>query len=210
MNASTSSTPSSIRVEARTDSTEPAAVPLAPHSWPLLMARAILSLLLGMAALAWPAAALGALALVVAAFLLVHGVLAFACGIREALHHRRSGTVIFEGVVGIVAGLVAFAWPLGTLLALIWLAAAWALLSGASLVATAVRRKPYRGRVLLGLGGLMSIAWGFLIVVAPAVGAVAVAVWLGAFALLFGVVLFAAALGLRRDAQAEIGRVAPA
>ena len=56
------------------------------------MARGFLSLLFGIAALAWPVAALDALALFVAAFLLVHGVIAFTCGIREALHHRRSGT----------------------------------------------------------------------------------------------------------------------
>jgi uncharacterized membrane protein HdeD (DUF308 family) len=62
------------------------------------------------------------------------------------------------------------------------------------------------GRRLLGLGGLVSVAWGVLLFVAPVVGVVVLAWWLGAYALLFGAVLLALAF-LRGAARSHERRL---
>jgi uncharacterized membrane protein HdeD (DUF308 family) len=61
---------------------------------------------------------------------LVDGVLAIIAGARAALRHQRWGLLIFEGIADLVAGGIAIVWPLITIVALIHLLAAWAMVSG--------------------------------------------------------------------------------
>ena len=80
--------------------------------------------------------------------------------------------------------------------ALLYLIAAWALVTGAFEIAAAIRlRKVITGEWILALSGILSIALGVLLIVAPGPGALAVVIWIGAYAFVFGALLFA--LGLR-------------
>jgi uncharacterized membrane protein HdeD (DUF308 family) len=74
--------------------------------------------------------------------------------------------------------------------------AAWALVTGAFEIAAAIRlRKVITGEWILALSGILSMALGVLLIAAPGPGALAVVIWIGAYAFVFGVLLFA--LGLR-------------
>ena len=53
------------------------------------------------------------------------------------------------------------------------------------------------GRWWLVLGGLLSLAFGVLLIIAPLIGAVVFTWWLGAYALVFGVALVIFSLKLR-------------
>ncbi len=99
---------------------------------------------------------------------------------------------------GIAAGTLAFVYPAITAVTLVYLIAFWAISSGVFHIASAVRfRKQITGEWLLGLTGLVQTIFGALLLIDPTAGALAVLLWLGAFASVFGVLLFVAAVRLR-------------
>ena len=57
----------------------------------------------------------------------------------------------------------------------------------------------------MGLGGVVSLLWGALLVMAPLVGAVVLAWWLGIYAIVFGVALVACGWRLRGQRPAVQG-----
>jgi uncharacterized membrane protein HdeD (DUF308 family) len=136
--------------------------------------------------------------------MLVDGIFAIVTGLRAAQYHRRWWPLILEGVADFVAGAVALLWPRLALLGFIYVAAVWAILSGIALLIAALRLHRAYGEVTLILGGLVSIAWGILVVVWPIAGELALAWWIGAYALLFGVFMLTFALSLRRRPRAGL------
>jgi uncharacterized membrane protein HdeD (DUF308 family) len=104
-----------------------------------------------------------------------------------------------EGVAGIGIGIMTFVWPGVTTLVLLWLIAAWALVTGIVEIVAAIRlRKEIQGEWMLALSGALSVIFGILLAVWPASGALAVVFLIGAYAVVFGVVLVGLALRLRR------------
>ena len=95
--------------------------------------------------------------------------------------------------------------PAITVLVLVYVIAARAIVVGAMEVVGAVRlRKVIRGEWLMALGGVASIVFGVLIALVPAVGALAVVLWIGAFSIVIGAMLIALGFRLR-----SWGRVHP-
>ena len=167
------------------------------RNWWAIALRGAFAVLFGILALFWPGATIGSLVLLFGIYMLVDGVFAIVAGIRAAAHHERWGALILEGVADLIAGAIAFVWPLATVLAFVYLAAAWAIVSGTLLLAATFRLRPAHGKWLMGLGAVVSIIWGVLLMAAPGVGAVVMTWWLGAYALLFGAALIALAFRLR-------------
>jgi uncharacterized membrane protein HdeD (DUF308 family) len=103
-----------------------------------------------------------------------------------------------QGIVGIGAGVVTLLWPGITALALLFVIAAWALVGGALQLAAAIRlRKVISGEWLLALSGVLSIALGVLLVLFPGPGALALVIWIGAYAFVFGILLLVLGFKLR-------------
>jgi uncharacterized membrane protein HdeD (DUF308 family) len=76
--------------------------------------------------------------------------------------------------------------------------AAWALVTGAFEIAAAIRlRKVIADEWLLALSGVASVALGVLLFLFPAAGALAMVLWIGAYALVSGVLLIALSFRLR-------------
>jgi Short repeat of unknown function (DUF308) len=81
----------------------------------------------------------------------------------------------------------------------------WALVTGVFEIAAAVRlRKHVSGEWMLALSGVLSIAFGALIVIFPLAGALAIALWVGAYCLIFGAVLVALGFRLRHWSRRAI------
>jgi uncharacterized membrane protein HdeD (DUF308 family) len=91
---------------------------------------------------------------------------------------------------------VAFLWPAITAVAFVLLIAVWALVSGALMLVAAFRLNIDHGRWWLALGGIASIVFGVVLLIAPVVGAVVLTWWLGAYALVFGLLLLVLAFQL--------------
>ena len=55
----------------------------------------------------------------------------------------------------------------------------------------------------MALSGILSIAFGILLFISPLVGAIAIAIWIGAYSLVFGALLVGLALRLRSWASRQ-------
>jgi uncharacterized membrane protein HdeD (DUF308 family) len=180
---------------------------LLSRNWGLVLLRGLAGIVFGAVALFLPGPTIATLVLLFAAYMLVDGAFAVLSGVRAARRNERWGWFVVEGILDIGAGIIAFLWPGLTLIVLVWLLAFWALLSGAVMLAAAFRLGKAHGRWLLGLGGVISIVWGVLLVFAPIAGAFVMTLWLGAYALVFGIALVVLALRLRREhRRAPIGQ----
>jgi uncharacterized membrane protein HdeD (DUF308 family) len=176
--------------------------------WWAVGLRGVLAIIFGLLCLLTPGIAIGALVLLFAAYMLVDGVFAIISGIRAARSGERWGLLILEGVVDLAAGAIAVIWPAITLVALVWIVAIWAIVSGALMLAAAFALNRDYGRWLLALGGIASLVFGILLIIEPLIGAVVLTLWIGAYALVFGVLLLV--LGFQLNSKREaISRQTP-
>jgi uncharacterized membrane protein HdeD (DUF308 family) len=165
-------------------------------SWWAVGLRGVLGILFGLICLLTPGIALEVFVILFAAYMLVDGVFAIISGIKAARHGERWGLLILEGIVDLAAGTVAVLWPAITLVALIWVVAIWAIVSGALMLWSAFTLNLDHGRWWLALGGIASLIFGVLLVIEPLIGAVVLTLWIGAYALVFGIFLLVLAFQL--------------
>ncbi len=159
--------------------------------WWLIALRGVLAILIGLAAFVWPGPTIIALALLFGAYMLVDGVLALIAAI-SGRGGDRWWVLLLEGIVGVLAGIMAFIWPGLTALVAVYLIASWALLTGVLEIVAAIRlRKQIEGEWMLVFSGVLSILLSILLIALPGAGATALVWVLGAYAILFGVMLIA-------------------
>ena len=167
------------------------------RNWWAVALRGVFGIVFGLVALSVPAAVMLTLALFFAGYLLADGVFAIVAAVRGALALARGGFLLAEGVRDIAMGLRAATFPGGAVLAFVLVTAAWALLTGGLMLGAAFRLHATHGRVWLALGGVVSLIWGVMLLLAPLAGALVLTWWLGAYAIVFGVVLLVLGLRLR-------------
>ena len=168
--------------------------------------RGIAAVLFGLAALFWPGLTLVLLIVFFAAYALVDGVFAIVAGLRGSEGSR--WLLLAEGVLGVLAGLVAFFWPGMTATVLLFLISAWAILTGLLKVFMAIAfRRKVENVWLMGLSGVLSVLFGVVLAVWPGAGLLSL-VWLvGIYALIFGVALIVLGFRARGHTQASGSRV---
>jgi uncharacterized membrane protein HdeD (DUF308 family) len=166
------------------------------ENWWALALNGLLAVLFGFAALLLPLDTLAAVGRLFGAYAIAEGVLVALTGILRTPY---TGVLIAEGTSGIVAGLVALAWPGISALALLYVVAIWALLTGVlEIIAAVALRRELEGEWVLFLVGVLSVILGVVMAVQPGVGLLSL-VWLvGLYALAVGVALIALALRVRR------------
>lgn len=169
----------------------------ARHWW-LVLLRGIAAVLFGLTAFLWPGVTFVVLVLAFGAYVLIDGVFTLVSGLMRVGKTSRWWVFVLEGLVSIVVGILTFIWPGVTGLALLYLIAAWAIITGVLEVAAAIRlRKEIDNEWMLGLSGVASIILGMLLVFQPAAGSVAVIWMIGAYALIFGILLITLSFRLR-------------
>ena len=167
-------------------------------NWWVILLRGIVGVVFAVLAFASPGATLLALVFVWGAYAIIDGAFALYLTYLAARQQRRWWPYLLEGLVGIGAGIVAFGWPGITALALLYLIAAWAIVTGiVEIIAAVDLRKQIQNEWLLGLAGVFSIIFGILVAAQPNAGAVAVVWTVGAYALFFGITLIVLAFRVR-------------
>lgn len=168
------------------------------HNWWIIALRGVAGIIFGIFTLLAPGLSLAVLVLAFGAFSLVDGLLTIVAAVRRHGTSNRWWALLIEGLVGVAIGVVTLLMPGVTAIALLLLIAARALVSGVLQIAAAIRlRKVITGEWLLVLGGIASLAWGALLVAFPAAGALALVLWIGAFAIVTGALLLGLAFRLR-------------
>lgn len=171
---------------------------LLSRNWWTLVLRGAVAVLLGLVALGWPQITLRVLVILLGAYLLVDGAFGAVGAVRQRSRHRRWWVWLLEGVAGIVAGLFALVWPQITALAVIYLFAAWAVVTGILEIVAAVNlRREISGEWLLVLAGAVSILFGAIAVVRPFAGLVALVWVIAIYAIAFGILFIMLGLRLR-------------
>ena len=180
------------------------------QAWPMLLVRAVLAVALGLVALIWPGITLVILAWTFGIYAAIDGITQIIDGIRRRTQPRWWLSLLL-GLLGLVAGAVALVWPGMTAIVLAILVGAWAVVTGVGEVFAAVRqlRSERRGGLLLLLAGVLSVVAGVLILVWPVPGAIVLALLIGWFSMLYGIVLAVLAMQLRSAAQSPPGLVSP-
>jgi uncharacterized membrane protein HdeD (DUF308 family) len=175
----------------------PAAETLVQNWW-LFTLRGVLGIIFGILALIFPGPTILSLVLLFSAYMLVDGIFGIISAVRAIRRKEdRWGLLIFEGLCNIAVGIAAFLWPGLTVVAFMWLIAAWAIVTGGLMTAAGFRLNIDHGRWWLILGGLLSVAFGVLLIITPLIGAIVLTWWLGAYAILFGVALVIFSFKLR-------------
>src|SRR5918911_1787 len=159
-------------------------------NWWSLLLRGLVALIFGILTFIWPGISLTALVFLFGAYALVDGLFTVIAALRAPEGYRHWWALLVEGIFGTIAGVLAFVWPGITALVLLYLIAAWAIVTGVFEIAAAIRlRKVISGEWLLALGGVMSVLFGLLLMAWPGAGALAVLWMIGAYAILFGALL---------------------
>lgn len=173
------------------------------RNWWAVALRGVFAILFGIIALVLPVVTIAALVLLFAAYMVADGIFAIVAAVRAARQHERWGWLVLEGIADLAAGAIAFLWPLITVVAFIYLMAAWAIVSGAMLTAAAFRLNLPHGRGWMLFGGVVSLIWGVLLLIWPLTGAVVLTWWMAGYALFFGVALLVLAFKLRARRRAQ-------
>jgi uncharacterized membrane protein HdeD (DUF308 family) len=170
------------------------------RNWWAFALRGIGAIALGLLAFVVPGPTLVALIAVFAAYAILDGVLATVAGAGSPGGPR--WWIIFGGIAGIAIGVLTIFSPGTTAIALVLLIGVWAIVTGVGEVVSAYTMRAVIDREwLLALSGVVSVVFGFLLLVAPGSGVLAVLWLIGYYAIFAGVMYLAMAFRLRRLAN---------
>jgi uncharacterized membrane protein HdeD (DUF308 family) len=167
------------------------------RNWWAVLIRGLAALVFGVVAFIMPAATILVLLLFFAGYVLVDGIFAIFAAIRAASEHHRYALLLLEGIFDLALAAAIILWPFEAFLGIIYITAAWAIVTGGFMLVGAFRMTPHHGKIWFVLGGVASIVWGVALGIAPYLGAIVFTWWFAAYAIVFGLVLIALAFKLR-------------
>jgi len=172
--------------------------------------RGVVALLFGLLTMFQPAITVAALVLLFAAYAFVDGILMVVSAIAHRRGEPRWVALLLGGLAGIAVGAVTMVAPNLTVVALLAVIATWAIITGIAEVVAAIRlRKVITGEWLFVVAGVLAVAFGLMLFAAPAEGALALVLWIGAYAMVTGALLIAFAFRLRSWGREHPGGMAP-
>jgi uncharacterized membrane protein HdeD (DUF308 family) len=168
-------------------------------SWWLFLLRGIAGIVFGVLAFVWPGLTLVTLVLLYGAFALVDGIFALVAAFTGRAKPTPTWWLVVVGIAGIGAGLVTFLWPGITALVLILFIGAWAIAHGIFEIIGAIQlRKEIENEWWLILAGALSVVFGLIVLIAPGAGALGLIWAIGAYSIVFGILLIGLSLRLRK------------
>lgn len=174
------------------------------RSWWVLLLYGLLGVLFGLIAVTRPVAAATALAWALGVMALAEGLVSLLALFDKQVTISK-GWLALYAVVSILFGLLTVFNPVATAGILLMFLAAWLIVAGVYRIVFAIRvRKEIRGEWLIALSGLLAIALGVLCVLNPVSGLAVTTIWIGAAAIVYGVLQIIAAFKVRRLNQIKL------
>jgi uncharacterized membrane protein HdeD (DUF308 family) len=178
--------------------------------WGWVLAFGIITLLAGLLTLAWPGRTIVVIAVLFGIQLVVAGIFRFVAAI--AIDDESGGTRVLLALLGVlsfIVGLYALRNVLVTIAALALLLGIFWIVSGAMEAFTALSHRGMQGRGWTIVMGLLSIVAGAVVLVYPGISLATLAIVLGFWLLVYGIMEMVLAIRLRSIGHAA-ARIAPA
>jgi uncharacterized membrane protein HdeD (DUF308 family) len=172
------------------------------RNWWVVVVYGVIAILFGLYALIAPGASILALTWAFGVMALAEGVISVLALFDRSVDISR-GWLVLYAIASIVFGLAAIAQPLAVAGAMLLLLAAWLIVGGIYRIVFAIRvRKLIENEWLLILSGALAVLLGVFFAAYPVAGLLAVVFWVGAGALVYGVLQVAVGFRLRKLASA--------
>lgn len=173
------------------------------NNWWLLLLRGMAAIAFGVLAFFWPGLTLITLTLLWGAYALADGVIAIWAAFNASGGDAGPRWWLgLSGVVSILAGIVTFYYTGMTTLVLLMFIAVWAIIIGAMQIWGAIAlRKALEHEWLLILNGVLSIAFGVIMMAQPGAGALGFVWMIAWYAIVFGSLYIALAFKLKQYKQ---------
>jgi len=168
------------------------------NRWWVFLLRGLVAIAAGVITMMHPELTLLVLIVLIGVSALVDGLACVFAGVGGGAAGRPWWEMILLGLAGVGFGIATLAWPGLTTMFLVFLIASWSIVRGIFEIAVAVKlRKEIDDEWLIGLSGVISIAFGALLFAKPGAGALALATIIGFFLFIGGAMAVAFALRLR-------------
>ena len=168
------------------------------RNWWVLLMRGILAVIFGILALTKPGVTLAVLVMFFGTYYLVDGAFSIVTSLTAPKGYRGWMWLLVSGIAGVIIGLLTFFMPHMTALVLLYYFIAWLIVTGLMQVVAGIRlRKQISGEFFLIAGGILTVVFGLYLLVNPGVGALAVIWLIGAYAIVFGVIMIIVSFRLR-------------
>jgi uncharacterized membrane protein HdeD (DUF308 family) len=173
------------------------------ENWWLLLLRGLVAIAFGVIAFLWPNITLAALIYLWGAYAIVDGIIAIWAAFNLAGGDAGPRWWLgLTGVVGIAAGIAAFAYTGMTALVLLMFIAVWAIIIGVLQLYAAIQlRNVIDNTWWLILSGLISIAFGVVLIGWPNAGALAVIWTIAWYTVFFGCMLIGLSFEIKKFKQ---------
>ena len=160
----------------------------AHEPWWSLLIGGIFIIILGVLIFAWPGISLAVMMICFGVFVLVDGIFAIAVSIKCRKDNKNWWLTLLSGLVGIVVGILVFVGPFIAWLILIYLLAAWLIVTGIIRIFISIRSRKDESMDMPLVLGIVSLCLGIAIFLIP-VAMLLTMLWLIAvFAIIIGVI----------------------
>ncbi|TAK33454.1 MAG: HdeD family acid-resistance protein [Chloroflexota bacterium] len=158
--------------------------------WWIAVVSAIVAIVFGVLALIWPGLTLSILVLLFGVYAIVYGLVELGATLGAASTHTTWWPHLLVGLLSIGAGVLSFAYPDTTGVALVYIIGFWAVCIGVVQIIAAF----LTNLLAPAISGLIAVLFGLLLISNPGVGALALVMLIGIFAIVLGIVQLTAAV----------------
>ena len=174
-----------------------------------LALRGLVAVIFGILAIVATKFVLDFLVYVFGFFVIISGIINTGVGISSERTELPKWLLVTTGVLGILVGIFALITPLIIAMTITIFIAAWALVTGVSDLGLAISHKMTPHRVLLAVSGIIGILFAIVLVLTPILGAYALVILLGIYALIFGFISIFLGLSMGKEKVVVETQISP-